>query len=201
MKIFFSPASPYVRKCMVAAHELGLADRIEKLPSAASPVNRDQTIVPVNPLGKVPTFLTDAGEALFDSRVICEYLDALAGGKLFPAGPQRWQALTDQALGDGLLDAALLARYENALRPEPLRWSDWTRGQLDKVHSTLARLEQAAPGLAARGVDIGTITFGCALGYLDFRFADYDWRAAHPAAAEWYGVFAQRPSMQATQPA
>jgi len=201
MKIFFSPASPYVRKCMVVAHELGLANRIEKLPSAASPVTRDQTIVPVNPLGKVPTFITDSGEALYDSRVICEYLDAQAGGKLFPqSGPQRWLALTDQALGDGLLDAALLARYETALRPEALRWDDWIRGQLDKISTALARIEEVAPVLAARGVDIGTITFGCALGYLDFRFADLGWRDAYPATATWYAEFSQRPSMQATQP-
>lgn len=200
MKIFFSPASPYVRKCMVAAHELGLADRIEKLPAAANPVNRNQTIVANNPLGKVPTFFTDDGHTLYDSRVICEYLDTLGQGQLFPReGPARWQTLTEQSLGDGLLDAALLARYESTMRPEALRWEDWLRGQMDKVASCVQRIETVADTFADR-VDIGTITFACALGYLDFRFPDYDWRGAHPQTAAWFARFSARPSMQATLP-
>ncbi len=125
MKIFFSPASPFVRKCMVVAHELGIADRIEKLPSAAGPVKRDATIIPKNPLGQVPTFITDDGQVLFDSRVICEYLNATQSGKLFPAdGAARWARLTELALADGMTGAALLARYESVLRPEALRWAD-----------------------------------------------------------------------------
>jgi len=200
MKIYFSPASPYVRKCLVVAHELGLADRIEKLPAAANPVTRDQTVVASNPLGKVPTFLTDDNEALYDSRVICEYLDAEAGGKLFPReGSARWQALTQQSLGDGLLDAALLGRYETALRPAELRWEGWLKGQMEKLASSLARIEQQADSLGDR-VDIGTITFGCALGYLDFRYADYGWRASYPKTAAWFDRFNARPSMQATLP-
>lgn len=111
MKLFYSPTSPFVRKVMVVAHELGLADRLERLPSAAHPVNRDKSIISHNPLGQVPTLLTDDGQVLADSRVICEYLDDLAGGGLFPkAGAARWRALVDQTLGDGLLGAALLAR-------------------------------------------------------------------------------------------
>ena len=142
MKLFYSGASPYVRKCMVVAHELGLAARIEHLPAAAHPVNRDQNIVRNNPLGKVPTLLTDDGTVLYDSRVICEFLNDLGGGKLFPAGgAQRWQVLTEQSLGDGILDAALLARYEGAMRPEALRWADWTTGQLDKIHCGLAAID------------------------------------------------------------
>lgn len=199
MKIFFSPASPFVRKCMVIAHELGLADRIERLPSAAGPVARDQTIIPSNPLGQVPTFITDEGQALFDSRVVCEYLNDLGGGSFFPAGKDRWQALTEQAMADGMLGAALLARYEAVLRPEALRWDAWVEGQLGKVRDGLALIEKNAAGLDGR-VDIGTITIGCALGYLDFRFPDLDWRASHPAAAAWYAGFSQRPSMQATKP-
>src|SRR3954451_22246874 len=124
MKIFYSPASPYVRKVMVVAHELGLADRIERLPSAAGPVARDAAIREHNPLGQVPTFFTDDGAVLYDSRVICEYLDDLGGGSFFGSGAARWRNLTDAALGDGLLGAALLARYEAVLRPEPLRWAE-----------------------------------------------------------------------------
>ncbi|HAP25040.1 MAG TPA: glutathione S-transferase [Achromobacter sp.] len=199
MKIFFSPASPFVRKCMVIAHELGLVDRLEKLPSAAGPVARDQTIIPSNPLGQVPTLITDEGQALFDSRVVCEYLNDLGGGTFFPAGKARWAVLAEQAMADGMLGAALLARYETVLRPEALRWDGWVEGQLGKVRDGLALIEKNAAGLEGR-LDVGTITIGCALGYLDFRFPDLDWRASHPAAAKWFESFSQRPSMQATKP-
>ncbi|MBP8306260.1 MAG: glutathione S-transferase [Burkholderiaceae bacterium] len=200
MKLFYSGASPYVRKCMVVAHELGLAARIEHLPAAAHPVNRDPNIVRNNPLGKVPTLLTDDGTVLYDSRVICEYLNDLGGGKLFPAtGAQRWSVLTEQSLGDGILDAALLARYEGAMRPEALRWADWTAGQLDKIHCGLAAIDAKADSLGER-VDIGTITMGCVLGYLDLRFDHLGWRQQHAKAAAWFARFNARPAMQATLP-
>ena len=200
MKLFYSGASPYVRKCMVVAHELGLAARIEHLPAAAHPVNRDQNIVRNNPLGKVPTLLTDDGTVLYDSRVICEFLNDLGGGKLFPAGgAQRWQVLTEQSLGDGILDAALLARYEGAMRPEALRWADWTTGQLDKIHCGLAAIDAKADSLGDR-VDIGTITMGCVLGYLDLRFDHLGWRQQHAKAAAWFARFNARAAMQATLP-
>lgn len=200
MKLFFSGASPYVRKVLVFAHELGLADRIEKLPAAASPVDRSADIRRHNPLGQVPTLLTEDGAVLYDSRVICEYLNDQGGGDLFGSGPDRWRNLSEAALGDGLLGAALLLRYENVLRPEPLRWQGWVAGQRGKIDDTLARMEELAPELGAR-VDIGTVTFGCALGYLDFRFADQPWRESHPRLAEWFARFDERPSMGATRPA
>jgi glutathione S-transferase len=164
-------------------------------------VNRDKTIVPRNPLGKVPTLITDDGKALYDSRVICEYLASLGGSNsIFPAeGSARWQALVDQALGDGLLDAALLARYEGMLRPEPNRFQPWLAGQMEKIGSCLDVIEAECEGYGER-VDIGTITIGCALGYLDFRFADLDWRRDHPKAARWFETFSARPSMAATAP-
>ena len=200
MKLYHSSSSPFVRKVMVSSHELGLVSRIELVPAAAHPVNRDAGVVAVNPLGKVPAFVSDDGTVLYDSRVICEYLDREGGGALFPAaGALRWRALRDQALGDGLLDAAVLARYEAAVRPEPYRWQAWSDGQLAKIASCLAAIEADADGYGER-VDIGTITIGCALGYLDFRFADLDWRDAQPHAAAWFARFSARPSMQATAP-
>ena len=200
MQIFFSPASPYVRKCMVVAHELGLADRLQKLSSAANPVTRDQSIVAKNPLGKVPTLLTDDGLALYDSRVICEYLNDLGRGELSPSsGPMRWEILTQQSLGDGMLDAALLARYEVAMRPEPLRWAQWSAGQMEKIHSGLAHIEQHASAWGQQ-FDLGKITLGCALGYLDFRFASLDWRSQYPKTAAWFAALSTRPSMKATVP-
>ena len=199
MKIYYSPTSPYVRKVLVVAHELGLAERIEQLPSAAHPVNRDRGIVAHNPLGQVPTFFTDEGLMLADSRVICEYLDTLAGGGLFPAaGPARWRALTDQALGDGALAAALLSRYEAAVRPSEKQWSDWLDGQVDKIVETLAVIEKNAASFGER-LDIGVITFGCLLGYLDLRFPALAWRNGRPDAAAWYARFDERPSMAATR--
>lgn len=198
MKLYFSPTSPYVRKCLVVAHELGLSGRIELLAGNAHPVNRDRTIVAANPLGKVPTLICDDGRVLYDSRVICEYLDDLGGGALFPrSGAARWQALTLQALADGMLDAALLARYEDVARPEALRWAEWRAGQLDKVATSMAALDTAAASLEAR-VDIGTLALACALGYLDLRFAELSWREHYPAVARWHAQFSQRASMQAS---
>lgn len=200
MKIYHSPLSPYVRKCMVVAIELGLANRIEIIPGAANPITRDQNIVAKNPLGKVPTLVTDDGMSLYDSRVICEYLNDLGQGKLIPAsGAARWQVLAEQSLGDGMLDAALLARYENAMRPEALRWSEWTSGQLEKVHSGLAVIESNAAKWGET-FDLGKITLACALGYLDLRFPTIDWRKQYPQAATWFAKFNARASMQATVP-
>ena len=196
MKIYFSPFSPYVRKCLVVGHELGLNGRIELLPSNAHPVQRDAAIIASNPLGKVPTFFADDGQVLYDSRVICEYLDDLAAGTLFPRhGKLRWQALTLQSLADGMLDAALLARYEDVARPENLRWPAWRQAQLDKSETALAAIE-AAPMQFDGRVDIGTITLGCALWYLDLRFDTLGWHARYPGVAKWYAAFSQRPSMQ-----
>lgn len=198
MKLHFSVTSPYARKCMVAAHELGVADRIQRLPSAAHPVNRDATLVAVNPLGKVPTFVTDEGLVLYDSRVICEWLDARFGPRLLPAGGDaRWRTLVLQSLADGVLDAALLVRYEDAVRPEALRWADWRNGQMDKIHTSLLSLEQAPQQLHER-VDLGTLALGCALGYLDLRFDAWGWRQRYPQLAAWAAGFMQRPSLQAS---
>jgi len=198
MKLHFSPTSPYVRKCMVSAHELGVADRITLLPSKAHPVDRDATLVATNPLGKVPAFITDDGLVLYDSRVICEWLDSSFNGRLFPReGAARWHALVLQSLADGILDAALLARYEEAARPEALRWPDWQAGQIDKIRTALLSLDQAPEQLQGR-VDIGTLSLACALGYLDLRYDAWGWRTRFPRLAEWAAGFMQRPSLQAS---
>ena len=199
MKLLYSGASPYVRKVMVVAHEAGLVDRLELVPSSVGPTVVNAEVAAENPLVKVPTLVIEGGHSLFDSRVIVEYLDTLHGGRrLFPAeGPARWTALRRQAIADGLLDAALLIRYENNLRPEPQRWQAWTDGQFRKVRQALASL--AAEGFGDE-LTVGEIAAGCALGYLDFRFPGEDWRGAHPALGAWYAKIAERPSFVATVP-
>ena len=199
MKIYFSPSSPYVRKCLIVAHELGMADQIEKLASSVHPVNRDRTVIGDNPLGQVPTFFTDEGAVLYDSRVICEYLNARANGNLIPAdGDQRWSVLTQQALADGILGGCLIARYEDVARPEALRWPEWRAAQLDKATTGLAWIEAHPQHL--KNIDIGTISLACVLGYLDFRFPEFEWRKNVPQVAQWFAQVSERPSLKATFP-
>jgi glutathione S-transferase len=201
MKLHYSYASPYVRKVMAVAIETGQEDKLELTARKVSPVAPDAEVSRDNPLGKVPCLVTDDGMALFDSRVVCEYLDSLHGGrKMFPApGPARWIALRRQAAADGILDAAVGTRYETFLRPEERRWPDWVAGQKAKVKNALDTLETEAASFGDT-VDIGTIAIACALGYLDFRYAADDWRAGRPGLAAWYETFARRPSMATTVP-
>jgi glutathione S-transferase len=202
MKLRFSPASPYVRKCLVLAHEAGLADRIQPVPTAthdpASGLAKD------NPLGKIPALVAKDGQVLFDSPVICEYLDGLhRRPKLFPArGKARWTALRRQAMADGILDASLLRRYES-LRPEGERSATWDDKQKGVVARALDALEKEAGDLGkptAKRITIGHIAIGCALGYLDFRFAADEWRKGRPKLARWFEGFSRRPAMAATVP-
>jgi glutathione S-transferase len=202
MKLLYAPTSPYVRKVMACAHLTGQADRIQLLESAAHPIRRDVRIALHNPLAKVPTLILESGESLFDSRTICEYL-ASSGQPthLFPKeGAQRWRALSLQSLADGLLDAALLARYENVARPAEFPWQQWRDAQLVKVTACLDTIESQAGTLATDAPTIGEVTIGCALGYLDFRFPEVKWRDARPAAARWNEAFQALPAMSATIP-
>lgn len=201
MKLHTHPASPFGRKVKVAAIEIGLFERLELANLQTSPLASDPGLVADNPLGKIPCLVLDDGSALYDSRVICEYLDTLhEGTRLFPepmAG--RWTALRRQALGDGIAEAALLARYETFLRPEELRWHGWVEAQLAKVRHAIDRLEAEAEELAGR-IDIGAISLACALGYVDFRHPGLDWRHGHPALTAWFEVMAARASMTDTAP-
>lgn len=199
MKVYYSPHSPFVRKVLVVAHEVGLMDSIELLSSAAGPVTRDAQIVADNPLGQVPTFFTDDGTMLADSRVICEYLSDHAKASVYPAsGEGRFAVLTAHTLADGLINAALLARYERILRPAEKQWDDWYEGQFAKVRSVLDHFEAAAAGFEGR-TDISTITLACGLSYLDHRYPDYDWRTGRNALTDWHRRFSERPSMAATR--
>lgn len=184
------------------ALETGLDRDIEPHAITVSPVNPNSELARDNPLMKVPTLITADGAALFDSRVICEYLDTLhPGRKFFPAnGPARWQALRQQALCDGILDAAVLCRYEAAVRPGQYQWSEWRSGQLGKIAAALAALEREAASLEGE-LTIGSVAAACALGYLDFRLPEMKWRDGAPALARWFGKVSARPSFLATAPA
>ena len=202
MQLYYSPTSPYVRKVMVLLHETGLVDRVTLTPATVTPITCDQTVVAHNPLTKVPTLTLDDGSDLFDSRVICEYLDTLHHGTpMIPnGGDARWRVLRVQATADGLLDAALLVRYETFMRPEDKRWPEWIEGQSGKMARALDALEKEANHFT-QAVTLAEIATACALGYLDFRYAHQPWRDSHPKLAEFMAAFSQRPSMTATQPA
>lgn len=200
MQLYYSATSPFVRKCLVGAQELGLRSKITLLPATPHPVDRDQAVIVHNPLGKIPTLIADDGAVLYDSRVICDYLNDLGDGHLLPArGPQRWAVYRDQALADGIMEAAVLVRYETFARPESLRWKGWIDGQMDKVQCSLKEMERRAGSFGER-VDLGTIAIGCALGYLDFRFASLSWRGGCPQLAAWFASFGEHESMVATRP-
>lgn len=196
MKLHWSSRSPFARKVMVFAHETGLAARIECVRTLVTMTRPNPDLLPLNPLGRIPTLVLDDGSALYDSTVICEYLDSLHGGRrLFPeSGPARWTALRRHALGNNLLDNLVLWRNET-LRPQPQQSPETLAAFELKVRNAVAALDREADALAADPVGIGHVAIGCALGYIDFRFADLGWRAGHDRIARWYGAFAQRPSM------
>lgn len=201
MKLIYSAASPYARKVRVLAHELGLSEQIEVVTAVVSPIETNAGVAARNPLAKVPTLTLADGSALYDSRVICDYLMSLEPElPMQPAfGAERWAVQCRHALADGILDAALLARYEEALRPAELRWPAWQAGQEDKILRGVAELEREAVALDS-APRIDSIAVACALGYLDLRFGRLGWRDQAPQLAAFYSGFAARPSMLETQP-
>lgn len=201
MKLFYAPASPFVRKVMILLIETGVEPRVERLTSTSTPMKTDPSLHRSNPLAKLPALVLHNGETLYDSRVICEYIDATFGqGRFFPSAPAaRWTALRRQSLADGLLDAGLLVRYETKMRPPEKLWDEWHRGQWAKVLGAMAEIEREAPALGDT-FDIGTIAVACALGYLDFRYPDFAWRDGRPAASAWFAQFSGHPTLVKTAP-
>jgi glutathione S-transferase len=200
MRLFHSPTSPYVRKCMVLLHETGTLDRVDLISVAGTPVDPGSMPLAQNPLGKIPALERDDGPALYDSRVICRYLDGLSELKLYPAEPGLWDTLTVEATGDGITDAAILMVYEVRVRPEDKRYAPWVEGQWGKIDRALDALESRWMDHLAGPLDMGQISIACALGYLDFRHGARAWRDGRPDLAAWFDVFAKRPSMRATLP-
>ena len=199
MKLHWSPRSPYVRKVMVAAHELGLVERITCVRSVAAMGMPNPAIMADNPLSKIPTLVLHNGDVLLDSRTIVEYLDSLAGGTLLAAnGPARWQALSRQALGDGLLDLLILWRNERE-KPAAQQTAAWLNAFAVKVQATLDQFEAMAGWLEEQPFGIAHIAIGCALSYASFRFPDLDWQTQRPSLTAWHQSFAARPSALATE--
>mgnify|MGYP003482302148 FL=1 len=200
MRLYHSPASPYVRKVMVLLIETDQAADVTLVAATGNPLDPGSMPVAQNPLGKIPCLERDDGPAIFDSRVICRFLDSRAGGRLYPPAPRLWETLTLEALADGILDAAILMRYETHVRPETARSPDWIDGQWAKIARALDAVEDRWIAHLSAPLDIGQIALACALGYLDFRHAERDWRTGRPLLSQWEGRIAVRESLASTVP-
>ena len=201
MRLYGSPTSPFVRKVIVTAHEGGLRDRIEVLFRTISPLTMDEEVNDLNPVGKIPVLATEDGQDILDSKFICEYLDSRmdADRKMLPEGRDRWNVLSLQSLGDGIMDSGVLLRFDVTLKPPQYRWEGWYESQLLKITRTIDHLESKVAEFADR-IDVGVISVACALAYLDFRFRDsIDWRSAHPRLTAWFERFRQLESMVASE--
>lgn len=199
MKLFWSSRSPFVRKVMIVAHELGLAEELTLIRSVVHPAAPNADVMVFNPLSKIPTLVFDNGTPLYDSRVICEYLDTDHGqGRLVPpAGQERWRVLTWQAMADGIMETALLWLSEKA-KPSTTRQDDIVSGCRQKIFAALDRLEDEGRFISSTEPTLGHIAVGSALLYLDFRFDAERWRDARPRLGEWFEAFSRRASVRAT---
>ncbi|WP_434699021.1 glutathione S-transferase [Pseudomonas sp. D1-1] len=202
MTLFHNPASPFVRKVLVLLHETGQQDRVALQLSQLTPVKPDQALIHDNPLSKIPALRLANGTVIHDSRVILDYLDHQhVGNPLIPReGAARWRRLTLASMADGIMDAAVMIRYETALRPVEKHWDEWLDAQRDKIRRALATLESEAIAELASHFDVASISVACALGYLDLRHADLEWRENNPQLAAWFSEVSLRPSMAETVP-
>jgi len=200
MKLYYSATSPYVRKVMVLLHEAEQTEAVALEPTHGTPFEASASAIAQNPLGKVPALARDDGPSLYDSRVICRYLDTQFQAGFYPDGARLWDALTLEATADGILDAALLMVYEGRLRPEEKQFPDWVEAQWSKVSNAVDAVNSRWMSQLSGPLDMGQIAIGCALGYLDLRHDARGWRKGHEALADWYERFAERESMLATVP-
>ena len=198
MKLIYAATSPFVRKVMVLLHETGQLDDVEIQPVATTPLSTADDAKAANPLGKIPALVRDDGPTLYDSRVICEYLDQRANGGFYAGG---WDSKILEATGDGIMDAALMMTYEKNLRPTDKQWPQWQDAQLGKVLSACKALNGRWMGHLQGSPDIGHVAIACALAYVDFRHRDAGWRTGNDALAAWFAEFESRPSFAATKPA
>ncbi|MEZ5772249.1 glutathione S-transferase [Defluviimonas denitrificans] len=200
LRLYTSPTTPFGRKAMVLILEAGLADQVEIAQATGSPLDSSKMPLSQNPLGKIPALERGDGPAVYDSRVICRYLDDRAGAGLYPPAPRLWETLTLEATADGMIEAAILMLYEDRLRPEEKRFDGWVEGQWAKIARALDTLEGRWMSHLNGPLDMGQIAIGVALSYLDFRFDARGWREGRPELARWHEAFAARESMVATVP-
>ncbi len=200
MRLFHSPTTPFGRKVVLLLLETGQQDDVEIVTAGGSPLDSGNMPLAQNPLGKIPALELDDGTALYDSRVICRYLDDRAGGRLYPEKPRLWRTLTLEATADGMLDAAVLMLYESRIRPEEKRFESWVEGQWAKIARALDMLETQWHDHLNGPLDMGQLAVASALSYLDFRHGQRAWRIGRPALAEWHATFSLRDSMKVTEP-
>ncbi|RMV71159.1 putative Glutathione S-transferase [Pseudomonas caricapapayae] len=202
MTLYFNAASPFARKVLVMLHETAQLDRVQLQPTVVTPVSPSAQLNEENPAGKLPALRLADGNVIHDSRVILDYLDHQhVGLPLIPReGSSRCRRLTLASLADAVLDAAILIRYETALRPQEKHWDQWLDNQQQKIERSLHYFESNAIIELSTSFDVASISVAAALGYLDFRQPDLNWRSAYPRLAAWYLDASQRPSMIATQP-
>ncbi len=199
IQLLGSDASPFVRKARVLIAEAGIKD-VPYVVVTATPMGGDDQINAANPLGKIPALVRESGPTIYDSNVVCRFLDERAGAGFYPAA-RLWETLTLEATGDGIMEAAVGIVYEKRLRPEELWWNDWFNAQWVKVTRSLDAIERQWMSHLYGPLDMGQISVACALGYLDLRHGDRDWRSGRDALAAWYKIFSARPSMVETAPA
>ncbi|SLN39285.1 putative GST-like protein YibF [Roseovarius albus] len=199
MKLISAAASPFGRKVKVLLRETGLIDQVEVSNIVTSPVQTDSSAKSANPLGKIPVLLREDGPALYDSRVITRYLDVQSGAGLYPEA-RIWDVLTLEATADGISDAALSMVYEHRIRPPEMALDSWIEAQWEKVSRALKAINERWMSHLSGPLDMSHIAVGCALGYLDFRLSDRNWRKGNDALDDWYAVLSERDSMKATAP-
>jgi glutathione S-transferase len=199
MILFDNPASPFCRKVNIVLAETGQQGDVTVRPAIGHPLDSGKMPTTENPLGKIPTLLRDNAAALYDSRVICQFLNARAVGNLYPEDAL-WDVLTLEATGDGICDAAVAMVYEGRTRPADKQFPDMVEAQWSKIERALDTLETRWVDQMNAPLNIGQIACIAALGYLDFRLGDRDWRAERPVLAAWFGDLADRPSVAATMP-
>jgi glutathione S-transferase len=199
MQLTYASASPFVRKVCVLLHETSQTDDVELLDVKTTPVATAPEVAAANPVGKIPALIRPDSPAIYDSRVICRFLDDRAKAGFYPES-RLWDTLTIEATADGIMDAAVLVVYESRVRPEEFVYEKWMDAQWEKVMRSVSALNTRWMSHLNGPLDMGQIAVGCALGYLDFRHSARGWRKGNDALAEWFEAFAERPGMVATRP-
>ncbi|MCZ7675111.1 MAG: glutathione S-transferase [Roseovarius sp.] len=200
MKLLSAGASPFARKVRVLLHESGRADAVEVVDVVTGPLQTDPQVAAANPVGKIPALIRDDGPAIYDSRVICRYLDDRLDTGLYPAA-RLWEILTLEATADAIMDAAILIVYEHRIRPLEKVFEPWEEAQFAKVERCVRAANESWMSHLNGPLDMGHIAMACALGYLDLRHPGCNWREGNGALDDWYAAFSERDSMRATVPA